>query len=136
MLHSRHLIITYAIALHLVWAIALFYDPAAGNATAVHTLILMVGRDIATWSYFVGAGLAVLGLILIGPAAFLCLLPQQFIMMVSAGGALWAMHLGQFADGVQRDHAFLIADQSPAVIAATLHTVAIFTIIRARKPDV
>jgi hypothetical protein len=125
------LIIVYAILIHLTWAVTLLFDPAAGYATAVHTLLNFVSDTSATIVYFVVAGVAIIGLLYRGfskPA--LCMLPQQLIMMISAGGAIWAMWLGQFADGIQRPHAFLIADQSPAVIAAVLHT---YAILRIRK---
>lgn len=125
----KSLIIIYAILLHLTWAISLFFDPAAGNATAVHTLLNFASNDFAVAIYAVVGGFAILGLFhRKGVAKPLYLLPQQFVLMVSAGGSLWAMWLGQFADGVQRSHTFLIADQSPAVIAAVLHTYAIFMI--------
>lgn len=125
----KSLIIVYAILLHLTWAVALLFDRAAGNATAVHTLLHFVPDIVAVDIYVGVAGLALFGLFyrksIMKP---LCLLPQQFLLMVSAGGALWAMWLGQFADGVQRSHAFLVADQAPAVIAAALHTYAIFMV--------
>ncbi len=131
MKQSKSLIIIYAILLHLTWAAALLYDPAAGNATAVHTFLSFVSPEFAVATYIIVADVAIFGLVykksIIKP---LCMLPQQFIMMVSAGGALWAMWLGQFADGVQRSHAFLIADQMPAVIAAILHTYAIIKIAK------
>lgn len=121
-----YLIITYAIVLHWLWAICLMFDSAAGNATSVHTLLHFMTETGAIATYIGVALLSFIGLFYDrGLMKVLCLLPQQFLMMVSAGGALYAMYLGQFADGVQRSHAFIIADQSPAVIAAILHTVAI-----------
>jgi hypothetical protein len=131
-LKKPHLIIVYAILLHLIWAISLIADPAAGNATAVHTLLNFVPTVAAIIIYFLVADLAIAGLFCRKSSFIksLCLLPQQFIMMISAGGSLWSMWLGQFADGVQRSHAFLIADQAPAVIAALLHTYAIILIAR------
>lgn len=125
------LIIIYAIALHFTWASLLLFDTAAGYATAVHTLLVFVPDAIAVAIYLTVAVLAIFGLFYQrGIVKPLCLLPQQFVMMISAGGAIWAMWLGQFADGVQRSHAFLIADQFPAVIAAILHTYAIIAIAR------
>jgi hypothetical protein len=127
------LIIVYAILLHFTWAISLSIDPAAGYATAVHTLLNFVPDASAIGIYSGVAALATIGMFC--RKSFLkavCMLPQQFIMMVSAGGAIWSMWLGQFADGVQRPHAFLIADQAPAVIAAMLHTYAIIMIAQTK----
>jgi hypothetical protein len=45
--------------------------------------------------------------------------------MMSAAGAIEAMWLGQFADGVLRPTAFIAADQMYTVLAALGHTVAI-----------
>jgi hypothetical protein len=58
------------------------------------------------------------------------LLPQQFLLLVSGFAALHAMILGQFADGVVRAHTFLIADQSPILLVAIFHTVALVRIAR------
>ena len=55
----------------------------------------------------------------------LLLLPQQCVLVLSAGGAVDAMVLSQFADGVVRPRAFLMADQFPIVLATVMHTVAI-----------
>jgi hypothetical protein len=111
----------------------LSFDPAAGNATAVHTLLNFIPTSSAIAAYFGVAALATIGLFCRrNIVKALCMLPQQFIMMVSSGGALLSMWLGQFADGVQRPHAFLIADQAPAIIAAILHTYAIIMIAQNR----
>jgi hypothetical protein len=135
--HSHWLIIWYAIILHFVWAITLAFSPTAGYATAVHTMLEFISVPWAITLYGVVAFMATIGLYCRhGFGRVIALLPQQFVLMVSAGGALWAMYLGQFADGVQRSHEFLIADQSPAVIGAILHTVAIYWIInRAKKHE-
>jgi len=125
-----YLIILYAVLLHLTWCAALLYDSAAGRATAVHTLLDYVSPTVAAGIYFAVAGCALLGFFCRRVATPYYLLPQQAIMMISAGGALQAMWLGQFADGVQRSHAFLVADQAPAVIGAFLHSLAILIFLR------
>jgi hypothetical protein len=134
MFKHNYLIVIYAIMLHFMWAATLIFNHAAGNATSVHTLLIFMDIPWAILTYFSVALLAIVGLFyekgLMKP---LCLLPQQFIMLLSAGGSIWAMWLGQFADGIQRSHEFLIADQSPSVIAAILHTFAIILIAREHK---
>jgi hypothetical protein len=59
------------------------------------------------------------------------MVPQQFLLFISAGGAIQAMVEGQFADGTIRSVYFLLADQSPAVLAAIGHTLAIVATARA-----
>jgi hypothetical protein len=126
MFRSSNLIVGYAILLHFTWALCLLDDTAAANATAVHTLVHYIPIWQAVIVYVIVAAMALLHSVV---KTALLLLPQQFVMMVSAGGAVYAMYLGQFADGVQRSHAFLVADQAPAVIAAVFHTIAILRII-------
>jgi len=53
------------------------------------------------------------------------LIPQQFVLMMSAFGAIAAIMHSTFADGVPRPRGFILADQSPAVLAAAFHTAAI-----------
>jgi TM2 domain-containing membrane protein YozV len=56
------------------------------------------------------------------------ILPQQLILWFSVVGAAHAMYLGQFADGIQRAHWFLVVDQVPIVLIALGHTVALLFI--------
>ena len=53
------------------------------------------------------------------------LIPQQSLLLVSAAGAITAMVLSQFADGVVRPRAFIAADQMHIVLAALGHGAAI-----------
>jgi hypothetical protein len=122
-------IIAYAILLHWVWAIALMLDPAAGNATAIHALLDLMPRASAIGVYVAVGVLASIG---IWRGCPLTLLPQQFVLMVSAVGAAFAIWNGSFADGVIRSHAFIAADQAPAILAALGHTYAIIAIARNR----
>lgn len=61
------------------------------------------------------------------------LLPQQFTLMMSAGGAIVCIWAGHFADGVIRPSAFLLVDQIPAVLIALMHSGAIVEIYISRK---
>ncbi len=55
------------------------------------------------------------------------LLPQQILLMMGVSGAIEAIWLSQFADGVLRPRAFIAADQINSVLAAIGHTVAIIS---------
>lgn len=120
--------IWYAIALHLLWAFLLVWNESATNATALAALSRLfpavTGLVIVL---FVVSLLAICGLFYRGngPWGILLLVPQQLALGVSAAGAIRAMWLGQFADGVERSHVFLIADQCPAVLAFSVHSATI-----------
>lgn len=55
------------------------------------------------------------------------MLPQQFVLTLSAVGAVSSIVASQFADGVVRPRAFIAADQCPAIFLAIGHTVAILS---------
>jgi len=121
------LMIVYAIALHYLIGIALFTDPAAVNATGVaifETLFDFAPVGIAMLSWVV-ASLALVSLLMpLGRWSIALMLPQQFMLMISAYGALTAMVIGQYGDGVERPKMFIMADQMPQILAAVFHTLA------------
>lgn len=120
------IMVLFAIALHLWWAFVLCFDYSALDATAVHALHRYITNTPMLILTLTTVGvLALVGLFTRTPWVVFLLIPQQAILMMSAGGAIEAMWLGQFADGILRPHAFIIADQSYSVIAAIGHTVAI-----------
>jgi hypothetical protein len=120
------IMVLFAVALHLSWATILMLDDAALNATAIHALHRYIASlPLLAATLAAAALLAVIGLFTRVPWVVLLLIPQQAILMMSAAGAVEAMWLGQFADGVLRPHAFIIADQFYSVLAAIGHTVAI-----------
>ena len=123
---SISIMVLYAIALHLSWSFILLFDHGAINATAVHALaryIYPVG--LLVW-VIAGAALAALVALLTRSIwTVVLLLPQQVLLMMSASGAVEAIWLSQFADGVIRSRAFIAADQLYSVLAAIGHTMAI-----------
>lgn len=129
MLNNASLIVVYACMVHYVFAAALLMDSSTVGITAVSSVVNLIGSDIGAAGCFLGAAsLSILGLGASGRAGFFLMAPQQFILIISAGGAINAMVAGHFADGVVRPHWFLIADQSPAVAAAIAHTAALVRI--------
>lgn len=128
-LNSASLIVVYACMVHYVFATALLMDSSAVGITAISSVVGLVGSDLLAAGCFLCVGsLAILGLGASGRIGLILMAPQQFILIVSAGGAINAMITGRFADGVVRPHWFLIADQSPAVAAAIAHTIALVRI--------
>ena len=120
-------VVLFAVLLHLVVGVLLVGDASAGNATATHSLLdLYDSPKLVGMALILAALLALVGIL--RPSSrltLLLLLPQQFALIVSAGGAVNAMWLSQFADGVMRPRPFIIADQSPVALMAILHTLAI-----------
>jgi hypothetical protein len=123
------LIVLYAALLHYVWAAALLTDARAGEITSMSGLYRIFGASNLAIVLFVVATLALAYVFFFAERGMLATtfaVPQQAVLLLSAWSAVDAMASGRFPDGVERPIAFIVADQSPAVIAATLHAAAIF----------
>lgn len=130
MIHAKNrfisIMVLYAICLHFSWALILLVDQSAINVTAVNALaryIYPIG--LLAWVVAAAAGAALLGLLINSPWIVVLLLPQQILLMMSAAGAIEAIWISQFADGVIRPRGFIAADQLYSVLAAIGHTMAI-----------
>lgn len=126
--HGRtfSLMILYAISLHLAWSVILLFDASAMNATAVHALIRWGVSSSSLAAIIAACALMALFALFLKPTwALMLLLPQQILLMMSASGAIDAIWIAQFADGVVRDRGFIAADQLYSVLAAAGHTLAI-----------
>lgn len=124
-------IILIAIAQEIVWALALVWDERSVNVTAVSILSKFMSHDLLIVCLLATAFLAASGFFMARRInTLLALVPQQFLLYLSAGSALTAVINGRFADGVIRPHAFLLADQSAAFLIAIFHTWAMILILR------
>lgn len=126
-IYTRYpLIIMYAIILHYVWAVTLLID---GNAAAVTATSGLYGRFDRLVPYFLLFVATSAWLSITRPRIslwpVLLIIPQQIALMLSAYAAIDAMVSSRFADGIQRPHAFIVADQCPAVLIMVFHTVAV-----------
>ena len=125
------LIILYAVLMHLTWAFSLAFDPSGIGATAVASVNHVFPYPYLIDVLFFVALLAFAGLFAKrARLAALAMVPQQFVLCVSAGGALHTILIGAYADGIQRPTGFLVNDQLPAILAALLHTLAIWRVAR------
>ena len=119
----------YAIVLHFVWAgLVLTTNNAPRHATAVASVAELFPAKAGLAIVFATVAFCALLSIYqkrITGLKIALLVPQQLILGVSAAGALRAMYLGHFADGVPRPHGFIIADQLPAVLALLVHSATI-----------
>jgi hypothetical protein len=128
--NSATLMVFYGCLLHLVWAGTLLIENTAMNGTAMHALYVMFGSvNILFVALLAVSGCAAWGAISQWRHAMFLVIPQQIFLLVSAAGALEAMWLGQFADGVLRSSAFIVADQIYVVLTAFGHSIAIISLL-------
>lgn len=114
----------------LLWVVAIAWDPSAMSATPLSTLAelfhhsrigLILGLVASSASTFI----AMRPSLRIGLRRLSLLVPQQFFLLLAAGGAMVAVWEGTYADGVVRTSAFIAADQSPWILAALLYSMSI-----------
>jgi len=116
-------IIIFAICVQIAISFSLVIDPLSHFATDVHTLYLIFPPPFVPLIMFGAAVWAVVAFIMPRKLqTILCLVPQQLLLYLSAGGAFEAIWVGHYADGVQRGHAHLFADQCPIIFLALFHT--------------
>jgi hypothetical protein len=123
----RQWMIWYAIILHWVWGVVLLTSPTALGVTAISTIVSLgiASSAGAGLLYITVASLSIIGVTAARNLGAIFLIPQTALLWLAAWGAIQAMVTGTFADGVVRDSFFLIADQSPAVVAAFFHTIGV-----------
>lgn len=119
--------IWYAVFLHLTWAVTLLFTAQAAHSTALNgPATLFPNRFGLALLLIVVAGSAVAGVFLrLGIPKVLLLVPQQVMLGLSAGSAIYAIVVGHYADGTTRSAAFILADQVPAVLALLVHSLSI-----------
>lgn len=123
-------IILLACLLHLGWAVLLLADSGATAATGVHTLSIVCGGPFRTSFVLVCVALAAIAFPFLrervsNKALAGMLIPQQLMLLISAGGALAAVFNHHYADGVMRTSTFILTDQLPLILLAFLYTVAV-----------
>jgi hypothetical protein len=128
--------------LHVTWAILLAFSVPAEHSTPVAAVISVLGGS-RTAAIVVLGGTAVLALAASWfhlssrhkPAHPLLLaaglIPQQFLMLVSAFGGVKAAFDGHYADGIMRPWQFIISDQLAIILGAFLYTAAMLVLLRA-----
>ena len=122
------LVIMYAVALHAVWGMCALIDVSAYNGTALSGVHALFG-ELTPYVCLSVASLAIAALYIRSMLyGFILMMPQQCLLFISAFAALHAVVDAQFADGVIRSREFILADQAPAIIGATAHTLAMIKI--------
>lgn len=124
-------IVLYASLIHIGWALILLETQGdAPKPTPLFILLLFFGGwwRTAIMLCFV-ATLALtfpfLRRRLSNAMLAVMLIPQQTVLLLSAGAGIWAASVGHYADGVMRPWEFILADQLPIILTAFLYTVAV-----------
>ncbi len=123
-----------AVTIHLLWGILILASGEMVTAiTAIHTTMSVLGTaQRVAFAYILASVLTLAAIIFekrIGVAGeLLCLMPQQFLLMLSAFGAINAIWISAFADGIVRARSFLAADQGIAILVAIFHTLTILEV--------
>lgn len=123
-------IVLCASLLHVTWAILLLVSPLAGGSTPVHIVVVVCGGPVRT--ALVLTVVAVLALvfpfskhIVSNRSLAGMLIPQQAVLLMSAGAGIRAAWMQHYADGVVRSWTFILSDQFPVILIALVYTVAV-----------
>ncbi len=121
------LMVLYAILLHTIWGINILIEPSSSMITATSFLKEMVHSTVIVGLLYLIVSISASFTLFGKPKKWkmFLALPQQALLIQSAMGAIRCMINGHFADGVARPIPFIIADQSPIIIAMLLHTIAL-----------
>jgi len=119
---NKHIVILIASAMHLSWAAALLFAP-------LHTTGIQLVLDLTFGSHIIAAILcatvslaAVAGIYCRNLTLFVFLvLPQQFLLIASAIGAIYCVIDGKFADGAVYPRPFIFVDQVYLILLCVAH---------------
>ncbi len=135
MLPNRHqVIVLVVIALHICQGIALWIDPSVTGVTTISSLSRLFSRYGTVAIFFGVAWLAFWSFYVKEPLArMLLMIPQQFVLLIAAVGAMTAIQESHFADGVLRPMWFLFADQVWTILVAGGHYLAILNVSKSKS---
>jgi len=127
----------WSVSASVIWASAIVCDPNAMYATPLRTVaeFFNYSRPALVFALLTSAFSTVVAMLpasRLGLRTLILLIPQQFFLCLAAGGSVMAIYSGHYADGVLRSQAFILADQSPWVLAALLYTVSVVNDFRRR----
>jgi hypothetical protein len=130
-------VITATSVLHLAWTILLVLSASTAFSTPVSGVISLTGSRYAA---AITLGAAALLALFVGwlyrserhsPATWtmtIGLVPQQFLLLVSALSGIRAIAVGHYSDGTARAWEFIAGDQLPVIIITLLYTTAILAV--------
>ena len=120
------LIILYAIVVHVITGVVLIANPDAGASTGPSSIVQLCFDS----SLLAGAAMLIAAALAIAahfhrPWRSWAYWPQQLLLVVAAIGALVAVVMGKYADGVFRPTLFITTDQLPVMLLPFFHALAI-----------
>lgn len=121
-----------------IWGAVILFHPEAMKATPMSTLAQFFNQSQYALSVALLSSVAATFTALafdnrVDVRSMILLIPQQFLMVMAAGGSVLAVYQGEYADGVQRSHWFILADQLPWILAALFYTFSIVEHFGRRK---
>jgi len=125
-------IIWVAVVIHVLWGVSILFDPTPLNATPLYTIDAFLGRSRIwlAFALFTSAYFAAFGVIRKAeerdPAHLIWFIPQQFLLVLSAFGAIRAIIEGQYADGTVIDSWHIFSDQLPIVVIGVMYVLSIW----------
>ena len=128
-------VIWFAIVQHLMWGVMLLFSTEPTKVTAIYTTYALIHNQYLLAGMFIVVGLfSLFTMRRETPESYdlWASMPQQFLLMASATGAVQAVVAGHFGDGAVYSRWFIAPDQSPAILLAVLHTLCL---IRVFAPD-
>lgn len=113
--------------IHVWWGMCVIASPEPLLTTGIADVYLWCQADqFTTGALLLAVGVSSIGSLSIHDRsqrlAFAMLIPQQFVMLISATTALNCIHKSQFADGLPYDWLFIAADQCYVFVIGVCHT--------------
>jgi hypothetical protein len=126
-------VILAASLLHIAWAVLLLVDERAGASTPLHIVVVICGGRYRAAVVLCLVAVAALAFPFIqipvsNLAVTLMLLPQQIVLLMSAGAGVRAALYSHYADGVIRPQAFILSDQMAMLALALLYVVTVLQV--------
>lgn len=121
LIRGGFLVLTFAIALHLIWGHLLVLSPIVLNTTPMAYLLRVMSQDLAGVTLILASVSAIWGLKNPGWWGLLAASPQNFLLFIAATSGLVSAMNGHYPDGVERHGHFILVDQLPMILFAFLH---------------
>jgi hypothetical protein len=136
-------ILWLATALHFITGVMLIIDPRVSQVTGLKVL---AGSGEGTRPALVGLlffASATLGLVALtrdarhGPSAwtFWAFMPQQALLFIMTGGAIYAITQGAYSSGTVLPRSFIFVDQLPKLLLAILHPLGVLRMHLSIMPE-
>jgi hypothetical protein len=123
------------VSIHWEWAFLLLaYPEQASGSTPIGSILKVIPNPfiLALLLIFVGASALVSFFVRDKRISWFMLIPQQAMLMASASGAIIAIYLSRYSDGVIRPRPFITGDQV-MINVMFWHTIALITFILKRN---